>query len=70
MLDLTKMTVESAPEDPESILIEGSNPQNPNPLVLQANSPAGVTIKPSTSGVKTTLRLSLCSIFAIIFLFV
>ena len=71
MLDLTKMTVENAPEDPESIKIEGSNPQNqPNPLVLQADSPAGVTIKPSTSGEKSTLRLSLCSIFAIIFLFV
>ena len=68
MLDLTKMTVENAPENPESIKIEGSNPQNPNPLVLQADSPPDVTIKPSTSG--STLRLSLCSIFAIIFLFV
>ena len=71
MLDLTKMTVENAPEDPESIKIEGSNPQNqPNPLVLQADSPAGVTIKPSTSGEKLTLRLSLYSICTIIFLFV
>ena len=35
MVDLTKMTVENSPEDPDSIMIEGVNSQNqPNPLVL------------------------------------
>lgn len=77
MVDLTKMTVENSPEDPDSIMIEGVNSQNqPNPLVLPsepADSPAGVTIKPSTSG-EDFLRVSLCtsllSILAITILFV
>jgi len=75
MVDLTKMTAESAPDDTDSIKTEEANPQNqPNPLVLPsgpADSPAGVTIKPSTSG-DNFLQVSFCtSIFlAITILFV
>ena len=77
MVDLTKMTVESAPENIESIKIEGENPQNqPNPAVFASepsDSPAGVTFKPSTSGEKSlqvSMCTSLCSLFAIVFIFV
>ena len=69
MVDLTKMTVENAPDNIESIKIEGSNPAiQQNQPVLTSLGPAGVTVAPSTSDEKA-FSLSLSVFLCVSFLY-
>ena len=74
MVDLTKMTVENAPDNIESIKIEGSNPsiQQNQPVLTSLGpgviAPAGVTVEPSTSDEKA-FSLSLSVFLLVSFLY-